>query len=119
MKNMKVMMMAGLLILASQAHAGVESFDSSEFNSIITDSMKNEKDLRTTLHENAGAKDTREQIAQEYKPEDGRVVGVVQGQEVVSPTSSLWHNQNDKSQKKMMDRQNNRVSEELDSLDHE
>ena len=104
---------ASLLALSPSLWAGVEKFNSDEFNSIITDNLKAEKDLNTQLETNTGIPDFEKQVHPDYTRQ---VVGIVEAESVASPTTDHVVPRRDHSNSKQLFEKNlKRVSQELDS----
>lgn len=115
---MKSVFMSLVMVLSfSTAQAGVEMFDSNEFNAIISDSLKAETDLREQLRENAGVPNLKEELNPDFSKKGRQLVGTVEAENVASPTSDYKQAGKDRSQKRLMEKNMKRVSQEIQDLD--
>ncbi|MFN7730188.1 MAG: hypothetical protein ACK5P7_13595 [Bdellovibrio sp.] len=114
---MKTTLMSLIVMLGvSSAQAGVEMFDSNEFNNIISDNLKNEKALREQLRENAGVVDFRKEMNPDFSEKGRQLVGTIEADNVASPTSDYSKTNKDRSQKRLMEKNLKRVSQEIHDL---
>ncbi len=102
-----------LVFSAGTAMAGVEKFDSDEFNSIISDNLKAEKELREQLRANAGVPDLKKEMNPDFSEKGRQLVGVVEAESVASPTSDYTKRSKDRSSKRLLEKNMKRVSQEI------
>lgn len=103
-----------IVLVSHGVQAGVEKFNSDEFNAIISENLQAEQDLRNQLSADAGVPEM--QAAE--SPAKGEVVGVMEEENVIVPTDLRpTVAAKDKSQKKLLEKNLKRVSQEIESLD--
>lgn len=115
MKALNLTLAALLLTLAQAASAGVQKFNSSEFNDIISDSLKEENSLRTQLRANAGMPNLRKELDSQFEKKERRVVGIIEGESRVSPTTNFATGPGQRAKKKSDRGDLQRLANELSS----
>ena len=115
---MKTILMSLIVMFGvSSAQAGVEMFDSNEFNNIISDNLQNENALREQLRENAGVPDLKKEMNPDFSEKGRQLVGTVEADNVASPTTDYKRSTKDRSQKRLMEKSLKRVSQEIRDLE--
>ena len=116
---LKIATFALLLSTSLNLWAGVDKFDSSEFNSIINDNLKAEKNLNNELQANTGIPDMEKEINTPANSKGRELVGVVEAEELVSPTTDHRLAKKDRSDKVLQQKSFKRVSQEINSSENE
>ena len=97
--------------------AGVEKFNSDEFNAIIQENLQAEQDLHNQLRQNAGVPDLRKEMNPNFADKGREIVDVVGAENVVSMTTDHKVQKTDKTDKRLMDRNLKRLSQEIQTID--
>ena len=118
---MKQTLLVGALLIACFApksvFAGVEKFNSDEFNAIIQENLAAEQDLHNQLRQNAGIPDLRKEMNPNFAEKGREIVGVVGAENVVSLTTEHKKVSPEKRDREMMDRNLKRLSQEIQTID--
>lgn len=114
-----MMILAGMILSGSVAFAGVEKFNSDEFNDIIAENLKAEQSLQNELQAGTGVPSTKGNLAR--KP--GKKIverfdseGVAES--VAAPTTNfVWSKHQDETRKPLMKKDLKRISAEIQELE--
>lgn len=117
-RALRIGILLGVFALSTQAMAGVQKFNSNEFNDIISENLKAEQDLREQLRVNAGVPDMKKEMNPNFAEKGREIVGVAAAESIAAPTTEHgFQGRRDTSEKTLQKKNLQRVSEEIRELD--
>lgn len=118
MKSVFNIFAVSLVVLSvNSALAGTGKFNSDDFNSIISESLKSEADLREQLRANAGVPDLKKELNPNFAEKGRRLVGTIEAENVAAPSSDYKQVKNDRTEKRVFEKSLKRVSQEIRDLE--
>lgn len=115
---LRIGILFGLLVASTQSMAGVQKFNSNEFNDIISENLKAEQDLREELRVNASIPDMKKEMNPNFAEKGRELVGVAAAENIAAPTTNHGHHgRRDDTEKHVQRGSLQRVSEEIMELD--
>lgn len=115
---LRIGILLGIFALSTQASAGVQKFNSNEFNDIISENLKAEQDLREQLRVNAGVPDMKKEMNPDFAEKGREIVGVAAAENIAAPTTNHGHHgRRDDAEKRVQQGNLQRISQEVQELD--
>lgn len=115
--SLKILTVMSILTTSTFTFAGTGKFDSDAFNSIITESLQAESDLREQLRVNAGAPDLKKELNPDFAEKGKRLAGTIEAEDVAAPTSDYSVKKSDRQGRKLYEKSLKRLSQEIKDLE--